>query len=208
MSTKGENLNYMRFTSLLIPSAALFALTCACSHKNPVASTPAPPVTASNGNTTARATATPQTRTNTPARQQTAQANTGNGRITPAERQRLNESLGRLEDALFDYDKSTIRPDAIKALQDDTNVIKTTLAKYPTEKITIEGHTDERGSAEYNLGLGDRRAEAAKDFLTNLGVSPSQLAIISYGKDRPVCTEQTEDCYQKNRRAHLVAQGQ
>jgi peptidoglycan-associated lipoprotein len=113
-----------------------------------------------------------------------------------------------LEDALFDYDKSTIRPDAVKALQDDTNVIKTTLAKYPTEKITIEGHTDERGSAEYNLGLGDRRAEAAKDFLTNLGVSPSQLTIISYGKDRPVCTEQNEDCYQKNRRAHLVAQGQ
>jgi peptidoglycan-associated lipoprotein len=113
-----------------------------------------------------------------------------------------------LEDALFDYDKATIRPDAMKALQDDTNVIKTTLAKYPTEKIRIEGHTDERGSSEYNLGLGDRRASATKEFLTNLGISSTQLTIISYGKERPVCTEQTEDCYQRNRRAHLVDEGQ
>ena len=70
--------------------------------------------------------------------------------------------------------------------------------------MVIEGHCDERGSAEYNLGLGDRRATSTKDFLVGLGLPESRIRIISYGNERPVCTEASEDCYQRNRRAHLA----
>jgi peptidoglycan-associated lipoprotein len=125
--------------------------------------------------------------------------------MTPQERKALNESLARMEDALFDYDKATIRPDAMKALQDDVAVIKSTLAKYPQEVVKIEGHCDERGSAEYNLALGDRRAAAAKEFLVNLGISGGQLSPVSYGKEHQVCADHSEACWQQNRRAHLVA---
>jgi len=125
--------------------------------------------------------------------------------MTPQDRATFNQSLARLEDALFDYDQATIRPDAMQTLQSDVNVIKSMLTKYPSEVITIEGHADERGSAEYNLALGDRRAAATKEFLTNTGISPRQLATVSYGKEHQVCTDQTEACWQRNRRAHLVA---
>jgi peptidoglycan-associated lipoprotein len=125
--------------------------------------------------------------------------------MTPQDRATFNQSLARLEDALFDFDQASIRPDAMKALGDDVNVIKSMLAKYPSEVIKIEGHADERGSAEYNLALGDRRAEATKEFLTKTGISSSQLTTVSLGKEQQVCTEHTEACWQANRRAHLVA---
>jgi peptidoglycan-associated lipoprotein len=70
--------------------------------------------------------------------------------------------------------------------------------------VVIEGNCDERGSAEYNLGLGDRRATSAKDFLVQLGVPADKVSSISYGKDRPVCTDATEECYQRNRHDHLT----
>ncbi|MDH4188167.1 MAG: OmpA family protein, partial [Nitrospira sp.] len=72
-------------------------------------------------------------------------------------------------------------------------------------KITIEGHCDERGTAAYNMVLGERRAHTTKKYLTDLGVSPKQLRTISYGKERPSCSSQTEECYQTNRRAHFQA---
>ncbi|MEJ2009327.1 MAG: peptidoglycan-associated lipoprotein Pal [Acidobacteriota bacterium] len=105
-----------------------------------------------------------------------------------------------IKDAFFDYNKSNIRPDASLALTTDANFLKA----HPSINFTIEGHCDERGSEEYNLGLGDRRANSAKSFLVNLGISPSRITTISYGKDRPFCTEHNEVCWQKNRRAHLV----
>ncbi|HEV2351858.1 MAG TPA: peptidoglycan-associated lipoprotein Pal [Terriglobia bacterium] len=105
-----------------------------------------------------------------------------------------------LKDAYFDLDKSDIRPDAQQTLTSDADALKAN----SNVKINIEGHCDERGSEEYNLGLGDRRATAAKSFLVNLGVSADRLNTISYGKDRPQCTEHSEDCWQKNRRAHLT----
>jgi peptidoglycan-associated lipoprotein len=117
----------------------------------------------------------------------------------------LNDRLAKMEDALFDYDKTTIRADAATALKDDVGVIRDILAAYPTQKLVIEGHADERGSGEYNLALGDRRAESVKDFLTSMGIPAGQLTEISYGKERPVCAEATEDCYQRNRRAHVTA---
>src|SRR6185369_11430100 len=120
-------------------------------------------------------------------------------------RKRLNALLTRLEDALFDYDQSTIRSDASVALRDDVNVIRDILANYPNQKLIIEGHADERGSEEYNRALGDRRAQAVQDFLASMGIPNNQLTLISYGKDRPVCTDASESCYQKNRRAHVTA---
>ena len=125
--------------------------------------------------------------------------------MTPQERATLNERLARLEDALFDYDKATIRSDATTVLKDDVGVIRDILANYPSQKLVIEGHADERGSEEYNLALGDKRARAAEEFLTTMGIPDAQLTVISYGKDHPICTDQTEACWQKNRRAHITA---
>jgi peptidoglycan-associated lipoprotein len=108
------------------------------------------------------------------------------------------------QDAYFDYDKSDLRDDARQALTRDADLLKRIFQTDPSFKVVIEGNCDERGSAEYNLGLGDRRASAAKDFLVQLGVPADRINTISYGKERPVCTEASEDCYQKNRHDHLA----
>jgi peptidoglycan-associated lipoprotein len=109
-----------------------------------------------------------------------------------------------VQDAYFDFDRSDIREDARATLTHDAEVLKQLFSDNPGFDVMIEGHCDERGSAEYNLGLGDRRATAAKEFLVQLGVDANRLKTISYGKERPQCTEQTEECYQKNRRVHFA----
>jgi peptidoglycan-associated lipoprotein len=78
------------------------------------------------------------------------------------------------------------------------------LKQNPNVRFTIEGHCDDRGSQEYNLALGDRRANAVKEYLVSQGIAESRMNVISYGEDRPVCREETEDCYQRNRRAEFV----
>jgi peptidoglycan-associated lipoprotein len=108
-----------------------------------------------------------------------------------------------LRDALFDYDSNNIRDDARAALTADADALKRIFADFPNASVNVEGHCDERGSAEYNLGLGDRRASSASDFLTQLGIPADRLKTISYGKERPVCTESDESCWQRNRRAHF-----
>jgi peptidoglycan-associated lipoprotein len=105
-----------------------------------------------------------------------------------------------MKTAYFDFDKSNIRPDAQQALQADADFLK----QHPNIKFTLEGNCDERGSEEYNLGLGQRRADAAKKFLTDSGISGDNITTISYGKDRPVCTDHNEDCWQRNRNAKPV----
>jgi peptidoglycan-associated lipoprotein len=110
-----------------------------------------------------------------------------------------------LKDAFFDYDAVNIREDARIALMADADALKRIFNDFPNGTVNVEGHCDERGSAEYNLGLGDRRASSAKDLLVQLGVPAARLRTISYGKERPQCTEADESCYQKNRRAHLSA---
>ncbi len=107
------------------------------------------------------------------------------------------------QDAFFDFDMSEIRGDGRDALTKDAALLKQIFQTDPNFTVVVEGHCDERGSAEYNLALGDRRATAAKDFLVQMGVPADRLKTISYGKERPQCTEATEDCWQKNRRAHL-----
>ena len=100
---------------------------------------------------------------------------------------------------------TTLRPDAIKALQADSTELRDIIVQYPDYHLKIEGHADERGSEEYNLALGDARAKAAKAYLVQVGIPDAQLAVVSYGKDKPVCEEHDESCWQKNRRIHIVA---
>lgn len=109
------------------------------------------------------------------------------------------------QDAYFDYDKSDIRSDARDALTRNAGLLKQIFGQDANFTVVVEGHCDERGSAEYNLALGDKRASAAKEFLVQLGVSGDRVKTISYGKERPQCTEANEECWQKNRRAHLSA---
>jgi peptidoglycan-associated lipoprotein len=123
-------------------------------------------------------------------------------------RVRIDQLLAKIEDAYFDYDKTSLRPDALKALQADSTELRDILRDYPDYKLTIEGHCDERGSAEYNIALGDKRAEVAKDYLVQVGIPSDQLNVISYGKERPVCEEHDEACWQRNRRIHIVATAQ
>jgi peptidoglycan-associated lipoprotein len=120
-------------------------------------------------------------------------------------RARIDQLLSRIEDAYFDYNAATLRPDALKTLQADSTELRDILKDYPDYKLTIEGHCDERGSAEYNIGLGDRRAEVAKDYLVQVGIPSGQLSVVSYGKERPICQEHDEVCWQRNRRIHIVA---
>jgi len=185
---------------------AIVVLGCAaCVDKKTVVKTPADPTPVATVTPAPTKQAPPQTVANnvTPPR---VVAQTSKPTTMPAEtKKRLNEELAKLEDALFDYDQSTIRSDATVALRDDVNVIRDILADYPSQKLMIEGHTDERGSAEYNLGLGDRRAHAVQEFLSSMGIPGPQLAVVSYGKEKPVCTQETESCWQQNRRAHVTA---
>jgi peptidoglycan-associated lipoprotein len=117
----------------------------------------------------------------------------------------LEERIGgELQDVYFDYDKSDVRGDARDVLNKDAAALKGILADFPNSTIVVEGHCDERGSAEYNLGLGDRRASSAKEFLLQLGVPADRLKTISYGKERPQCTESNESCWQRNRRVHFT----
>ena len=108
--------------------------------------------------------------------------------------------LQEVGDAYFEYDSAELRPDARQAIQKDAAFFK----QYPTMRITIEGHCDERGSTEYNLALGQRRANAVMQYLVSLGIPESRLNATSWGKEKPFCMEATEACYAKNRRGHFV----
>jgi peptidoglycan-associated lipoprotein len=105
-----------------------------------------------------------------------------------------------VQDAYYDYDMADLRADARAALMKTGDFLK----NYPQIKVMIEGHCDERGSTEYNLALGDRRAQAAKDYLVSLGVASDRMQTVSYGKERPFCTDHNEDCWKQNRRAHFA----
>ncbi|MBM3754033.1 MAG: OmpA family protein [Acidobacteria bacterium] len=119
----------------------------------------------------------------------------------------FSEVIARdINDAFFDFDKSDLREDARNTLTQNADKLKAIFRDYPNGSLTLEGHADERGSAEYNLGLGDRRAIAAKEFLTQLGVPADRLRTLSYGKERPQCTDNNEGCWQKNRRVHFTGQ--
>lgn len=117
---------------------------------------------------------------------------------TPPAPSEFTESAN-LKDVFFDFDKYDIRPGDAKIL--DANA---TWLKSNNNLVLIEGHCDERGTNEYNLALGERRAKSAMNYLVAQGVQASRVTIISYGEERPTCTEHTEECWAKNRRAHFL----
>lgn len=105
-----------------------------------------------------------------------------------------------LSDVFFDLDESTIKDDAKASLSANATWLK----RWTATRINIEGHCDERGTAEYNLGLGERRANAVKAYLVELGVPADRVVIVSKGKESPFCTESNESCWRQNRRGHFV----
>ncbi len=187
--------------SRFLACAALIALTmtfAGCAKKvvakaTPPAPTPIAPAAASNP---------------APARNnsQPSQVATNSRPNMPdaATRARIQDLLNRIQDAYFDYNQHTLRPDAEVALRTDAQTLADIIKQYPDFKLTVEGFCDERGSDEYNLALGDARAKQTKEYLSTLGLPGNQLATISYGKDKPVCTEHDEACWQKNRRTHIT----
>lgn len=185
----------------IITIAALAVFATACAKKQVAKAPPPPPAPAA----TSQPASTPAPAQRTTPPQQTVR-NTPPKYPDAATRARIDELIARIQDAYFDYNQHTLRNDAITTLASDSKELGTILQQYPTYKLKIEGFCDERGSAEYNIALGDARAKAAKDYLVNAGVPSASLDTVSFGKENPVCTEHDESCWQKNRRIHIVAE--
>jgi len=127
------------------------------------------------------------------------------GRPKPRDFTAVVETVTReLQDAYFPYDRAELTPEALAALRHDAELLTPLLAEFPDAQVIVEGHCDERGSAEYNIALGDRRAQQAREVLTTLGLPASRLAPISYGNEQPQCETHAESCWRLNRRAHLA----
>jgi peptidoglycan-associated lipoprotein len=107
---------------------------------------------------------------------------------------------GPLGDVHFDYDRYDLRSDARTTLQANADWLK----QNSSNRVEVEGHCDERGTVEYNLALGAKRAKAVRDYLVTLGISADRISTISYGEELPLCRDTAEDCYARNRRAHSV----
>jgi peptidoglycan-associated lipoprotein len=116
----------------------------------------------------------------------------GRSTVTPAS--------SPVQDIFFDFDSAALGADARNTLRANAEWIKNN----PSARVEVEGHCDERGTNEYNLALGARRAQSARDYLVSLGIAANRLSTISFGEEIPVCTEKTETCWQKNRRARFV----
>jgi len=120
--------------------------------------------------------------------------------VVPGSLADFQKVVGTNDTVHFDYDKYTVRDADKDAIQIQADWLK----KYPAVKVTVQGYADERGTREYNLALGARRANSAKEALIADGVSADRIETISYGKEKPICTESNEDCYAQNRRGVTV----
>jgi peptidoglycan-associated lipoprotein len=203
MRTRG---NHALFASLLILTVA--AVGCA---KRPATTqaaappptgtavttpaTPAPPATAQPPRPADRGPTTAPSRPTPPA---TAAPVTPGAGARPSPKEFV--SVPELKDIFFDFDKYDIRPEDAKTLDANASWLKAN----PNQLVLIEGHCDERGTNEYNLALGERRAKAAMNYLVSQGVQASRITIISYGEERPTCTDKNEGCWSKNRRSHFL----
>jgi peptidoglycan-associated lipoprotein len=156
---------------LKLASLACVIALAACTDK-PAATAEAPPPSAMNGSSSM----------------------SSQSSAVPGSAEDLKVNVG--DTVHFDYDKYAVRDDDRALLQRQA----AWLSKYPAVRVTIEGDCDERGTREFNLALGARRANAVKEYLVSLGVSSARVETISYGKERPVCAESTEDCWSQNRR--------
>jgi peptidoglycan-associated lipoprotein len=168
-----------------------------CAKKVPVAHANAPSPTQA----AATAPATPRPTAQQPVQNASAPASNMPDKAT---RDQIQALLNRIQDAYFDYNTGNLRPDAEAALRADAKTLATILKQYPDYKLTVQGFCDERGSEEYNLALGEERAKKAKAYLTDSGIPAAQLLTVSYGKDKPVCEQHDEACWQKNRRVHIT----
>ena len=120
--------------------------------------------------------------------------------VTEMDMSKAEKAQSVFNDVLFDYDKYDIRPEARPTL----DAIASLLNDESGAKIIIEGHCDDRGTNEYNLALGEKRAKAAKNYLVSLGVSPARMDVVTYGEEKPLCTALNKTCWQSNRRAHFL----
>ncbi len=192
---------FLTLNAAAVAALCLFGFACA---KKPVAMntppTPAPAVT-QPAPAPARPAVTPS-----PAPQRTVAQATPSRYPDAKTRARIDELLGHIQDAYFDYNKHTLNENAVKALNGDATELAGIMNQFPDYKLRVEGYCDERGSAEYNLALGQARADAAKNYLVSMGVKDNQLSTISYGKEKQICTEEDEACWSKNRRIHITAQ--
>jgi peptidoglycan-associated lipoprotein len=166
----------------------------ACRKNNQVALTPPPPEP-----TTPTAPPAPPPPPAAPAAAPTPRALTEDELFAQKSLDQLNKERP-LGDTFFDLDQSTIREDARASLTTNANWLK----RWTSTRITVEGHCDERGTAEYNLGLGERRANAVKAYLVELGVPGDRITVVSKGKEAPFCSEKNEACWQQNRRGHFI----
>ncbi len=170
----------------LLAACLVFAASC---KKKPPTTTPEaapPPPAAPEQPSTAPATPPPP-------------APASGDDVTSADLQTLN-SRGYLKDSFFDFDKYDLREDARTALAADAQWLK----RYSSIQVLVEGHCDSRGTEEYNLSLGQKRASSVKDYLVSLGLDGGRINTVSYGKTRPFCTDENESCWQQNRRGHFV----
>jgi peptidoglycan-associated lipoprotein len=181
---------------LVVPVLVLSLFLAGCAKRPATTAASAPPPTGAP----APSTAAPST-SGTPGPSMTpspAAPGTGARSTTPPAPSEFRETPN-LKDVFFDFDRYDIRPSDAKVL--DTNA---TWLKTNDNLVLIEGHCDERGTNEYNLALGERRAKATMNYLVGQGVQANRVTIISYGKERPTCTEHSEACWAKNRRAHFL----
>ena len=128
----------------------------------------------------------------------------GEGSLAQHQRGQLGDTGGPLKDITFDYDAYDLREDARATLRDNASWLQ----ENQNARVEVEGHCDERGTVEYNLALGAKRARAVKEYLAALGIADARMTTISYGEELPLCYEQSESCWQKNRRAHFVVRSE
>jgi peptidoglycan-associated lipoprotein len=168
----------------------------ACAKKKPAPPPPAPPPPAAEA---PRTTPTPPPPPPAPPREEAPRPPTEDEIFARKTLSQLNDEKP-LGDAFFALDSSQIGDESKPALQKDADWMK----RWNSTKVMIEGHGDSRGTSEYNLALGNRRATAVRDYLVSLGVANDRLQIVSKGKEAPFCSEENESCWQQNRRGHLV----
>ena len=174
-------------TRLLIPAFAGLALVSCSSTASTKPDVPSPV-------SSAAPVKAPGNKTDQPGRQQIPSSS------LDAHREGKTPASGPLTEIYFDFDSSDLRADARRTLQTNAAWLKAN----PSARVEIEGHCDDRGTTEYNLALGAKRARAARDYLLTLGIVPARISTISYGEELLACKDRTEQCYQKNRRDRFV----
>ncbi len=182
----------MKKSVLVLAALALVSTLPAC-HKKPPAAPPPPPAAAPEAPPPAPA---------PPPRAETAPQVDEYARLKAMSADEIDK-MGLLADIHFEYDKADIREADRAILAKNADALK----KFDFLRVTVEGHCDERGTVEYNLALGERRARAAYDYLVSLGVAADRLKTVSYGKEVPVCTESNEACWARNRRDKFTVTG-